>query len=52
MIYNCDWTQWDPKPWWLILFCTGDIDHNAKSYNHEFVNILQIKYSENRPQAQ
>ena len=52
MIYNCDWTQWDPKPWWLILFCTGDIVHNAKSYNHEFVNILQIKYSENRPQAQ
>ena len=36
----------------VILFCTGDIVHNANNYNHEFVNALQIKYSENRPQAQ
>ena len=67
MLYNCDenekiymtvysdcydFTQWDSQQWWLIIFCTGDIVHNANNYNHEFVNALQIKYSENRPQAQ
>ena len=51
MIYNCD-SIWDSQQWWLILFCTGDIVHSANNYNHEFVNALQIKYSENRPQAQ
>ena len=45
-IHCYDFTQWDSKQWWLILFCTGDIVHNANNYNHEFVNTLQIKYSE------
>ena len=48
-IHCYDFTQWDSQQWWLILFCTGDIVHNANNYNHEFVNT---KYSENRPQAQ
>ena len=51
-IHCYDFTQWGSQQWWLILFCTGDIVHNAKNYNHEFVNTFQIKYSENRPQAQ
>ena len=51
-IHCYDFTQWDSQQWWLILFCTGDIVHNANNYNHEFVNTLQIKYSENRSQAQ
>ena len=41
----------DSQQWWLTLFCNGDIVHNAHNYNHEFVNTLKIKYSENRPQA-
>ena len=24
-------TQWDSQQWWLILFCIGDIVHNAKT---------------------
>ena len=51
-IHIYDFTQWGSQQWWLILFCTGDIVHNANNYNHEFINTLQIKYSENRPQAQ
>ena len=51
-IHCYDFTQWDSKQWWLILFCTGDIVHNAKNYNHEFVKTLQIKYSEKRSHAQ
>ena len=51
-IHSYDFTQWDSQQWWLILFCTGDIVHNANNYNHEFINTLQIKHSENRPQAQ
>ena len=42
-IHCYDSTQWDSQRWWLILFCTGDIVHYAKNYNHEFVNTLQIK---------
>ena len=51
-IHCYDFTQLDSQQWWLILFCTGDIVHNANNYNHEFLNILQIKYSENSPQVQ
>ena len=35
-IHCYDFTQWDSQQWWLILFCTGDIVHNANNYNHEF----------------
>ena len=38
-IHCYDFTQWDSQQWWLILFCTGDIVHNAKKYNHEFVKL-------------
>ena len=33
------------------IICNGDIVYNANTYNQEFVNTVQINYSENRPQA-
>ena len=54
MIYNCDenendenslnydFTQWDSQQWWLILFCTGDIVHNVKNYNHELLILYKL----------
>ena len=32
----------------FTLFCNGNIVHNVNNYNHEFINTLNIRYSELR----
>ena len=44
-IHCYDFIHWDSQQWWLKLFCNGDI-YNVNNYNHEFVNTLNIRYSE------
>ena len=56
-IHCYDFRQWDSQQWWLIIFCTGDIVHNAKTTIISLeilykltIQIIDHRHNENKMQ--